>query len=131
MTPSGGQIYNQFKWWHNGPRQLSYLKWIQILFGQQDNSRLNTLGPLCLWQCLAVDPTLVLKTEGRSFELAKLRGWRTSQIFEDFLEHFFSYLAHPYAPTIANTVYINHHMTMSDPTYHMLMKRGHLGRVIR
>ena len=29
------------------------LKWIQIQFSQKDNScyRLNTLGPLCLWQC--------------------------------------------------------------------------------
>ena len=45
---------------HNGPRVFSLklklsqkLKWIQIQFSQKYNSsyRLNTLGPLCLWQC--------------------------------------------------------------------------------
>ena len=49
VTPSGGQICNQFKWWYNGP---SNYKIIQVL-------RLNTLGPLCLWQCFSKsDPYL-------------------------------------------------------------------------
>ena len=54
---------------HNGPRVLSLkhelslkLKWIQIQFSQKDDSsyRLNTLGPLCLWQCFNFSPTVFI-----------------------------------------------------------------------
>ena len=60
VAPSGGQICNQFKWWHSGPSNwvfnFSFLKWIQIQFSEQENSswRLDTLGSLCLWQCFLV-----------------------------------------------------------------------------
>ena len=57
---------------HNGPRVLSLklelslkLKWIQIQFSQKGNSgyRLNTLGPLCLWQCLLQKVAHILGAE--------------------------------------------------------------------
>ena len=62
---SWGRRQTQTPWhWqrvHNRARVLSLelefsvqLKWIQIQYGQKDNSsyKLNTLRPLCLWQCI-------------------------------------------------------------------------------
>ena len=42
VTSPGGQIWNQYKWRH-----------LQIDFCQKNDLgyRVNTLGPLCLWQC--------------------------------------------------------------------------------
>ena len=65
-TPPGGQNWNKCKWklniargttdpgyWVHNLNKLFQLKLFQINFSQKHDSsyRLNTLGPLCLWQC--------------------------------------------------------------------------------
>ena len=64
-VPSGGQIRNLCKWCHlvakiRSNEVLNFsLYWICMLCSWRDNSsyKLNSLGPLCLWQCFETSNT--------------------------------------------------------------------------
>ena len=57
VTPSGGQICNQCKWRHLVAKFGTNAS--GILFREITQvKRVNTLGPLCLWQCFFVHPSL-------------------------------------------------------------------------
>ena len=77
LRPHGECAFKKHCQRHNGPRVLSLtlefslqLNSIQIQFSWKDNSshRLNTLGPLCLWQCFSFYCTLLMHTFNTLFK---------------------------------------------------------------